>query len=521
MMVALGHRGAVFLLIAICVSIGSTLEITFVHTNDIHTRFEETDGSGGECTDQVAQCFGGIARRATAIKNSRENDPNVILIDAGDQFQGPTLWFYVYKGLATAHFMDLLQYDAMALGNHEFDNGVEDVIRFLHNVSFPVISSNIDSSNEPEMTNLYTSSHVRIVEGQQVAFVGYTTVTTVDFAKPGEAPATHTPYGEYPLVIRPDDDPSRTVLVVQAYAYGIYLGHLSVSFDNNGEVESYNGNPILLDSRIEKDPEMFAEMLRWNEQVQAVALSVIGKSVVELDGNFYSCGIGECNLGNVLADAMVFSYIDESVDHEGWTTVSLAINTAGSIQSSLEKGEIRIGEINQILPYGNTIDIVTLEGRHLIEILETAVANVIESVPSGSFPQVSGMKIEYDLLRAPMERVIGVQVLCSECTVPIYEPIMEDVEYRVAMNSYMAGGGGGFKLVKEYTLSKESGLLDLDVTISYISANSPVRTGIENRIVVYDSQRRPISNKGISLTSYKTWIGLKIIVVFLLCVMIW
>lgn len=53
-------------------------------------------------------------------------------------------------------------------------------------------------------------------------------------------------------------------------------------------------------------------------------------------------------------------------------------------------GEIRIGEINQILPYGNTIDIVTLEGRHLIEILETAVANVIESVPSGSFPQVSG-----------------------------------------------------------------------------------------------------------------------------------
>lgn len=90
------------------------------------------------------------------------------------------------------------------------------------------------------------------------------------------------------------------------------------------------------------DPEMFAEMLRWNEQVQAVASSVIGKSVVELDGNFYSCGIGECNLGNVLADAMVFSYIDESVDHEGWTKVSLAINTAGSIQSSLEKGNTTI-----------------------------------------------------------------------------------------------------------------------------------------------------------------------------------
>lgn len=91
-------------------------EFTILHTNDIHTRFEETDSYGGECTNELAalnQCFGGVARRATVIKQLTESNPNVILIDAGDEFQGSTLWYYVYHGLATAHFMNILQYDIM------------------------------------------------------------------------------------------------------------------------------------------------------------------------------------------------------------------------------------------------------------------------------------------------------------------------------------------------------------------------------------------------------------------------
>lgn len=81
-------------------------------------------------------------------------------------------------------------------------------------------------------------------------------LSKVFFIFKGDAPSTQSPYGEYPLVVRPDDDPSRTVLVVQSYAYGIYLGHLHVTFDETGEVDSFDGNPIFLDSTVGKGKQV-------------------------------------------------------------------------------------------------------------------------------------------------------------------------------------------------------------------------------------------------------------------------
>lgn len=90
--------------------------LTILHTNDIHGLFDETDVSGlRPCTDDLrsqGECFGGIARRATVIDDVRSTTENVILLDAGDQLQGP-LWFYVYRGTLTAKFMNRLSYDAM------------------------------------------------------------------------------------------------------------------------------------------------------------------------------------------------------------------------------------------------------------------------------------------------------------------------------------------------------------------------------------------------------------------------
>ena len=96
----------------------TTFNLTILHTNDFHARFEETDENGGICTDEIREsrkgCFCGVARRATVIDEVRANreHANVLLLDAGDAFQG-TDWFYVYRGNATAHFMNLLGYDAM------------------------------------------------------------------------------------------------------------------------------------------------------------------------------------------------------------------------------------------------------------------------------------------------------------------------------------------------------------------------------------------------------------------------
>lgn len=90
-------------------------DLVILHTNDVHARIEEFTDGGGPCPPADAReekCFGGLARRMSAIKEVREQYDNVILLDAGDQWQG-TPWFYFYEGMEAAYFMNLLEYDVM------------------------------------------------------------------------------------------------------------------------------------------------------------------------------------------------------------------------------------------------------------------------------------------------------------------------------------------------------------------------------------------------------------------------
>ncbi len=96
-------------------SSGSCFDLTILHTNDVHARIQETNVYGGRCTAQSSaakQCYGGVARRQTVIKEIRKKHKNVLLLDAGDQFQG-TVWFNVYEGMASAFFMNMLRYNVM------------------------------------------------------------------------------------------------------------------------------------------------------------------------------------------------------------------------------------------------------------------------------------------------------------------------------------------------------------------------------------------------------------------------
>lgn len=166
-------------------------ELTILHTNDVHARIEETNKYGGPCepADSVAKkCFGGVARRQTAIKDIRQTHRNVLLLDAGDQFQG-TVWFNVYKGLATAFFMNRLGYDAMTLGNHEFDMGPPPLVTFLRALNFSVVSSNIDVSSEPkwpQREKLFNKSMVFNIGGEKIGVVGYVTKETKWLSYPGK-----------------------------------------------------------------------------------------------------------------------------------------------------------------------------------------------------------------------------------------------------------------------------------------------------------------------------------------------
>lgn len=102
------------LLLGFSVSTSAAWDLVLLHTNDVHARVEETGKHSGKCSSSPRSggCFAGVARRATMIKKIRSSESNVLLLDAGDQFQG-SVWFNFYKGAEAAHFMNKLQYDAM------------------------------------------------------------------------------------------------------------------------------------------------------------------------------------------------------------------------------------------------------------------------------------------------------------------------------------------------------------------------------------------------------------------------
>ena len=106
----------IFLLVMLAALNVVSFELTVIHTNDVRARFDPVSAKRGrDCTaeqDEQGACYGGLARRVTKINEIRNSTENVLLLDAGHQFQG-SIWFYVYRGLATAHFMNRLSYDAM------------------------------------------------------------------------------------------------------------------------------------------------------------------------------------------------------------------------------------------------------------------------------------------------------------------------------------------------------------------------------------------------------------------------
>src|SRR5204862_6713713 len=118
-------------------ALGETL-ITILHTNDTHSQIDPILEN-----DKTYAGKGGVARRATLVKRGRRDNPNTLLIDAGDVLQG-TPYFNYYKGEVEYKAMSMIGYDAGTIGNHEFDNGVESLAKALQFANFDIDSSNYD-----------------------------------------------------------------------------------------------------------------------------------------------------------------------------------------------------------------------------------------------------------------------------------------------------------------------------------------------------------------------------------------
>ncbi|MFM2280388.1 MAG: hypothetical protein RLZZ444_2619, partial [Pseudomonadota bacterium] len=145
-------RVAFFGASALAISAGSAFadyELNILHINDYHSRIEAINKFDSTCSAEEEgknECFGGIARMKTAIETARNAitgaKGNVLVLDAGDQSQG-SLFYSQYKTAAIAEFMNGIGFDAMAVGNHEFDDGPEELAKFIDAAKFPIISGNV------------------------------------------------------------------------------------------------------------------------------------------------------------------------------------------------------------------------------------------------------------------------------------------------------------------------------------------------------------------------------------------
>lgn len=191
------------------------------------------------------------------------------------------------------------------------------LFQFISNPGKNLFFGNVTAAVEAEAKRLYEKEGIRIIMAVghagyevdlEVARVPYVDVVvgghTNTFLYKGMPPDREIPEDEYPRLVKKED--GTEVPVVQAFAYGKYLGLLNLTFDTQGILTHWSGNPILLNSKIPQDPDILVDIEEWDAKVNARVKVQVGKTRVLLDGERTSCRRGECNLGNLVADAQVF-----------------------------------------------------------------------------------------------------------------------------------------------------------------------------------------------------------------------
>jgi 2',3'-cyclic-nucleotide 2'-phosphodiesterase (5'-nucleotidase family) len=215
---------------------------------------------------------------------------------------------------------------------------------------------------------------------------------------------------------------------------------------------------------------------------------IIGSTRVFLNAN---CSNNECNLGNFIADAMVDDHAGKYTGTDGWTDASIAIIQGSQIKSSIDhsinNGRIsRSDVLNIFSPTPNNLQMMTLNGQQLVDLLEYSVSTYEEhNLNNQEFLQVSGMQIIYDVSKPSGHRLIDVKVLCSQCTVPKLEDVNKTKSYKVIIQSILAtdyykNGIANMKI-------EDLNTTDVNAFLRYLRKKSPIYPAVEWRIIIGDN----------------------------------
>ena len=431
---------------------------------------------------------------------------------SGDFLHGGTAGA-ISNGKYVVDIMKEMHYDVIGLGNHEFDFKVDQLLNLVEYGKLPVVNINFRTTDSD---SLFFAPYVIKEYGKRsVAFVGVVTPE----AMLSEAYAFYNQEGEQLYTLCEE----RIVSMVQGAVdevreqgvdYVVLISHLGEAsakdfLTSHELVEKTRGIDVVLDAHthscvpcaqvmnaegeavivsqtgnrfknigkllITSDGRISAELIPLDsipfedERIKAVTdsvkhemESVVSKRVCHSD---YAMVIHsaegkqlvrmcETNAGNLVADA--FRYI---------TGANLALNNGGGIRASIPAGDWAYGDVINMLPYNNYLQVISIKGSKLMELLYATTANSPKE--DGQFPQISGFCFTLDTVSVGEERVKDVKVWDEKKN--RYMPLELDKEYTLCTTDYCVSGGGMYNVLKDETIIKDNIMLYNDAVVKYIT----------------------------------------------------
>lgn len=484
-------------------------ELTILYTNDFHSAFDPIPAYWLPGAPKL----GGAAELGTLINQIRNRDKTVFLFDTGDMFTG--MLSNLTRGEALMEMMTTMRYDAMAIGNHEFDYGSDNFEKQMYRVPFPVLGANIFYKG----TNHRYSRPYAILErhgirlgvigiiGQDARSVALPSgITGLDFLDPipvvreavkelkpqvdlivvlahqGKTGPQQTDAEARPEVQRDFDEDIRLcgevegidifvgghahrgietpyvhaktgTIIVQTYGYGTRLGYLKLQVSGKRIVRRDGELLKVWSDKLTPDPAVAAKVQRYKQQVAPIIGKVVGKSAVRLVRDYNA----ESLLGSFVADVMR----EES-------GAEVAFENAGGLRADLPEGTVTNGNVLDALPFLNTLVVCEMTGAQIREILEQGL-----SLERG-LVQASGLHATYDLTRPIGQRLVELRIAGG--------PVDDKRTYRVATNSFLAEGGDLYQTFLK-TRQKDTGTALSDLVIEYFRKRGSIARPTLGRLV--------------------------------------
>lgn len=405
-------------------------DTVILHTNDVHGRIVEEKGVIGD------------AKLATVIEQERaKTNQTTLVVDAGDAFQGLPI-SNSSKGEARAKILNEMDYDAMAVGNHEFDFGLDEAKKYKEILKFPLLSSNtyVDGARLFQASTIVDKN--KDVEGDEFVVIGVTT--------PETATKTHPKNVKGVTFTEPIEEVNKVVEEVQAkakaegkdYKHYVVLAHLGVDTTTPVEwrgstlAEALSKNPLLKGKRVTVidghshtvESTTYGDNVTYNQtgsylhnvgkityksrqllgnptQIAAAdakklpanptveklvkdikqkydaenAVEVVSNSPVELNGDRENVRVRETNLGNVVADSL-YQYGQTGFSHP----TDIAVTNGGGLRETIAKGKpITKGNVIAVLPFGNTISQIQVTGQQVLDMFEKSLGSILQVDKAG------------------------------------------------------------------------------------------------------------------------------------------